>query len=166
VTGGVTLCNQCYQVGYRAWHARRKAPLPEYVQATTTARSWHEEGEGRTKRAKKQQGHAIHSSIGNAAMLNGAALGSSSESVDHLFADNGEEEEGAASKRRRTAATTALAAATGTGQSFDVVDVLQTVAGAIGTWGNVADASHCSSSTSVGQREQIDAAAVLPTQTA
>ena len=31
VTGGVTLCNQCYQIGYRAWHASKRAPLPEYM---------------------------------------------------------------------------------------------------------------------------------------
>ena len=31
VSGGVVLCNQCYQVGYRAWKIFKKAPMPEYV---------------------------------------------------------------------------------------------------------------------------------------
>jgi len=38
VTGGVTLCNQCYQVGYRAWQTLSKAPLPDYVQGETEQR--------------------------------------------------------------------------------------------------------------------------------
>ena len=39
VTGGVTLCNQCYQVGYRAWQTLSKAPLPEMVHSEADQRA-------------------------------------------------------------------------------------------------------------------------------
>jgi len=31
VSGGVVLCNQCYQVGYRAWKLFKIAPMPDYL---------------------------------------------------------------------------------------------------------------------------------------
>ena len=47
VTGGVTLCNQCYQIGYRAWHTSKKAPLPEYISSEPMAVNIGVKGGGR-----------------------------------------------------------------------------------------------------------------------